>query len=143
VIVLDLECAKAHQFEGWFASSEVFDQQCSQGLVSCPICGEQQVLRRPSAPHVARKVTGLITQQEASAPVDAPAVLNQLLEALRKHAEAADDVGERFAEEARNIHQGKTEARNIRGQTSIGEALDLLDEGIRILPIPATKEDLH
>ena len=47
-----------------------------------------------------------------------------------------EDVGARFAEEARKIHYGEAEHRNIRGQASREETEALLDEGVEILPLP-------
>ena len=46
-----------------------------------------------------------------------------------------EDVGAQFAEEARRIHYGETEERAIRGQTSAEEAMELLEEGIGVLPL--------
>jgi hypothetical protein len=54
-----------------------------------------------------------------------------------KHVIAnTEDVGQNFAEEARKIHYGESEERNIRGQASVEETQDLLEEGIEVLPLP-------
>ena len=50
-----------------------------------------------------------------------------------------EDVGERFAEEARKIHYGESEDRGIRGQASPEETRELLEEGISVLPLPVPK----
>jgi hypothetical protein len=50
-----------------------------------------------------------------------------------------EDVGERFAEEARRIHYGEADERNIRGQASREETEALLDEGIAVMPLPLPK----
>ena len=47
-----------------------------------------------------------------------------------------EDVGQRFAEEARRIHYGETEQRGIRGQASATERAALAEEGIDVLPLP-------
>lgn len=141
MIVLDLECANAHQFEGWFASSEAFEQQSTNKMVCCPICGTLEVHRRPSAPHVARSTTNETPAEEA--PAQANGTLDKLIETLREQAATSEDVGERFPEEARKIHYGDAEDRAIRGHASVSEAMGLLDEGINILPVPPSKEDLH
>lgn len=145
VIVLNLECAHAHQFEGWFASSEAFGQQCAQGLVECPVCGSQEIHRRPSAPHVAR--SGGQPEVPSPPPPNQPApdparILARMIEALRQTPEM-EDVGKRFADEARKIHYGDAEQRPIRGQASVGESIELIEEGISVLPLPPAKEDLH
>ena len=47
-----------------------------------------------------------------------------------------EDVGERFAEEARRIHYGEEAARGIRGQATPQERAALHDEGIETMSIP-------
>lgn len=144
MIVLDMECEHAHQFEGWFASSEAFEAQREKGLVSCPVCGSQKILRRPSAPHVARGTPAPDRQADTARQEEKPVqILEKLLENLRQQADRMENVGTRFAEEARKIHYGDAQERPIKGQASIREAADLIEEGINILPLPQKKEDLH
>ena len=57
------------------------------------------------------------------------------LQVARELARAAEDVGDRFAEEARRIHHGDAEERAIRGQSSPEEVRELLDEGIPLMPL--------
>ena len=139
MIVLDLSCEHAHRFEAWFASSEAFETQLAAGLVSCPHCSSRQVRRLPSAPYV--------QTSSHSAPAlpkpDPQAIAARLVEALRAAASQSEDVGERFAEEARRIHHGDAEERAIRGKASSADMLELIDEGIPILPVPPDKDDLH
>ncbi|NMG46979.1 DUF1178 family protein [Azoarcus communis] len=147
MIVFDLHCHNTHRFEGWFASSAEFERQHALGLVSCPVCGSSEVRRLPSAPYVQ---TGSHTPapppETASSESAVPAVTSdqaaRLLAALRQLASTAEDVGERFPEEARKIHHGEIEARSIRGAASADELSELLEEGIMVLPIPPS-EDLH
>lgn len=138
MIVLDLSCEKGHRFEAWFASSDAFEQQCASGLVGCPHCGSHQVKRLPSAPYVQ-------TSSHARTPAapDPQAIAAKLIEALRAAAKQSEDVGERFVEEARRIHYGDAEERAIRGQARPGDMIELLEEGIPILPVPPDKDDLH
>jgi hypothetical protein len=139
LIVLNLECSQQHAFEGWFASSDAFEQQCADGLVTCPVCGDTQVRRTPSAPYV-----------RSSAPSPAPknpqagaARLAEFIEQLRHAASGAEDVGKAFADEARKIHYGDAPERSIRGQASREDVSELIDEGISVLPVPPAKDDLH
>ena len=143
--VLDLQCPASHVFEGWFASEDDFQGQLQRGLVECPVCGDTHITKKLSAPRL---------NLGASEPVAAPAadsakrdVTNTPHAALQaawmravRHAMAnTEDVGERFAEEARRIHYGETEERGIRGQASHEETLELLEEGIGVLPLPVPK----
>ena len=52
MIRYDLVCDNAHEFEGWFGSSEDFGRQQERGLVSCPSCGSPRVSKRLMAPSV-------------------------------------------------------------------------------------------
>lgn len=148
MIVFDLHCHNTHRFEGWFASSAEFERQHALGLVSCPVCGSNDVRRLPSAPYVQ---TGshepaplpASTSPGPSAPLPVSAdQAAQLIATLRQLASTAEDVGKRFPDEARKIHHGETEARSIRGAASADELSELLEEGIMVLPVPPS-EDLH
>ncbi|WP_018609623.1 DUF1178 family protein [Uliginosibacterium gangwonense] len=139
MIVVDLICSAEHRFEGWFASQEAFEHQNAAGMVSCPKCGATHIRRLPSAPHLARAIAPTPAPTPPAVPPEAVA---KLIEAIREHAANSEDVGSRFPEEARRIYYGDAEERAIRGQASPREALDLLEEGISVLPVPP-KEDLH
>jgi hypothetical protein len=127
MIVLNLVCGAGHGFEAWFASTDAYDQQAAAGLVSCPHCLNTAIVRLPSAPHVRRSESPM--QPEA-------AVKPGTIEELAKLASDAEDVGQRFPEEARRIHYDEAPARTIRGEASVAEALELLEEGIPVLPAP-------
>jgi hypothetical protein len=150
VIVFNLGCDKDHRFEGWFASAEAYESQRARGLVSCPVCGSAQVERLPSAPYVVTRPQGRVSEAPTAAPQPAapPAATTLTPEAatvmalLRRMARESEDVGERFPEEARKIHHGESEARNIRGQADRAELEELFEEGIMVLPVPADDE-LH
>lgn len=120
-----------HRFEGWFASTVAFDEQVARQQVSCPFCDSTEVARLPSGPYVVR--------QPSKAPAAAsPEVVAGLLKALIENSE---DVGQRFAEEARRIHREEVPPRQIRGTASVEDAAELLDEGISILPLPIPRKD--
>ncbi|GIX23810.1 MULTISPECIES: DUF1178 family protein [Caldimonas] len=132
--VFDLRCGHGHGFEGWFASEEDFQSQLARGLLSCPLCGDATVEKLPSAP---RLNLGAGSQPEASAPQEAMPTPEQLwLRAVRHVLEHTEDVGERFAEEARRIHYGEVPSRGIRGQTTQEDAQALREEGIEVLTLP-------
>jgi hypothetical protein len=131
VIVLNLICGSGHRFEAWFASAEAFDGQRAAGQVACPHCQATEVSRLPNAPHVRRA-----SPQEPQLP-SAPDAAALRAQTLARMADAAEDVGARFPEEARRIHYRETAERSIRGRASVADALELLDEGIPVLPLPS------
>ena len=134
--VLDLRCANGHGFEGWFGSEDDFLDQNGRGLVECPMCADRVVTRLPSAPRLnlsgAREPAAQPTKVEPAA-ADVQALWMQV---VRHAIENTDDVGERFAEEARRIHYGETEARGIRGVASTQEREALHEEGIEVMSLP-------
>jgi hypothetical protein len=141
--VLNLQCAHGHGFEGWFASEDEFQGQLAGGLVECPLCGTREVAKLPSAPRLnlgarPEKNAPAPERQEVASLPDA-SLQAAWLKMVRQVMAETEDVGERFAEEARRIHYGEIEERGIRGQASREETEALLDEGIGVLPLPIPK----
>ncbi len=137
--VLNLQCSHRHVFEGWFGSEDEFQAQLQQGLVDCPMCGDTQVAKLPSAPRLNLGAQpGPAARQEVVAMPEA-AMQKAWLKMVRHVMANTEDVGEKFAEEARRIHYGETEERGIRGQASPEETQALLEEGIGVLPLPIPK----
>jgi hypothetical protein len=144
--VFDLRCRHDHAFEGWFASDDDFQGQLARGLLRCPLCDDASVSKLPSAPRL--NLSGAkapAESQAASAPatpapaqaVTRPADLQVAwMQAVRQLVERTEDVGERFAEEARRIHYGEAEQRGIRGHATPEERQALRDEGIETVAIP-------
>lgn len=138
--VLNLQCSQGHGFEGWFASEDAFQDQLGRGLVECPLCADHQVAKLPSAPRLnlgAAEPKPPVKQEVVSTP---NAQLQAAwMEMVKQVLANTEDVGEKFAEEARKIHYGETEERNIRGQASREETESLLEEGIAVMPLPIPK----
>lgn len=139
--VFNLQCSDLHRFEGWFASEEDYASQVERGLLECPLCADKTIHKLPSAPRI-----NLGASEAPAAPVADPQALvagdaAQALQAAylqmaRRIVDQTEDVGERFAEEARKIHYGETEERGIRGQASREETEALMEEGIAVMPLP-------
>lgn len=129
--VLNLRCANGHGFEGWFASDDEFMAQNGRGLVECPLCGDKVIGRMPSAPRL-----NLSGAREPVAKPQAADLQAAWLETVRRVVANTEDVGERFAEEARRIHYGEEPSRGIRGQVTPQEREALREEGIETMSIP-------
>jgi hypothetical protein len=146
-----LNCSAGHAFDAWFASSASYDEQCEAEAVRCPHCGSADVSKAPMAPAVLRVRSRRDKRREAPEAAakltskDSGAANSQtyaFLKGLREHLKAnADDVGDRFAEEARKIHDGEAEERSIYGEASADEAKSLYEDGIPVLPLPKLPED--
>ena len=140
--VFNLQCSAHHLFEGWFASDEDYASQVERGLLECPLCADKTVRKLPSAPRlnfgaVEAPQAGASTEKQAVVASDpAQALQAAYLQLARRIVSETEDVGERFAEEARKIHYGETEERGIRGQASREETEALMEEGITVMPLP-------
>ena len=156
--VLNLQCAHQHDFEGWFASEDDFQGQLSRGLVECPLCGDRQITKQLSAPRLnlsaprgdreSPKSATSSTEGKPAETVFATApgsggsdltpqqVQAAWLQVVHQVMANTEDVGGRFAEEARKIHYGEAQDRGIRGQATREETRELLEEGVSVMPLP-------
>jgi hypothetical protein len=158
--VLDLQCPQGHSFEGWFGSQDDYDAQRARGLVTCPFCNDSEITKMLSAPRLnfghgiepvqpqAENSTQTAVTESAKpvsaelaipVPPDAQTLKHMqaaMLQMVRHVMANTEDVGPQFAEEARKIHYGEREERNIRGQATREETEALIEEGIDVMPLP-------
>lgn len=155
--VLNLRCAHGHGFEGWFGSDADYAAQRERGLIECPLCGDSGVQRMPTAARLSLSRAALGSREMRADGAEPPAekkpaatevvcstpeqrsVEALWLSAVRHVMKNTEDVGERFADEARRIHYGETPHRGIRGQASADETAALRDEGIEVHALPVPK----
>ena len=142
MILYDVCCGQDHVFEAWFLSSDAFDAQAKAGDIACPLCGDSAVERAPMAPNV---FTGSGSREgghdagdgghdpRKDATVEATQMLTNVRDLVENHC---DDVGSKFAEEARKMHYGEKERRSIYGEATMEEAIELNDEGIEFGELP-------
>ena len=151
-----LRCDHGHAFESWFQSSTAYEAQEKRKLVSCPVCGSAKVERAIMAPQIVSKkgresavpAPAAAAATEVAAPAATPLLMAQerelraKLKELREHiVKNADNVGERFPNEARKMHYGDIEHRPIYGEASPDEARALIDEGVEVTPLPVLPGD--
>ena len=148
MVVYNLRCKKNHSFEGWFQSFEDFQKQSQKKLVTCPTCGSTKVEKLPHACAVHVKKEQAPAQPPAKKAKQPPAVEMspaEFKEALiRVHhyvKENFEDVGPRFAEEAKQIHKGAAEERPIHGTATVAEVKELVEEGVPCIPLPKPELD--
>jgi hypothetical protein len=139
MIVFDLICAHDHEFEGWFKDASDFVSQQNSGLLTCPACGTDNVVKVPSASHISLGKQEKQLSELANIQHDAAKLVNKITEYVSKNFE---NVGGDFAEVSRKMHYGIENERNIYGTATHDEALELHEEGIDIIPLPTgTKKD--
>ena len=133
MIVFNLKCRRDHLFEAWFRDNVTFDEQVAAGVVGCPVCGSRKIEKALMAPHVAKGGRAEEAARETAKVAQAKKALTEL---RRQVEENCDYVGPTFAEEARKIHYGESDERNIYGETSNEEAKALDEEGVKVQRIP-------
>ena len=154
MIRYSLQCERGHAFESWFQSSSAYESQEKRKLVTCPACGSAKVERAIMAPQIVSKkgresaAPAPAAASEVTAPASTPLLMAQerelraKLKELRDHiVKNADNVGERFPNEARKMHYGDIEHRPIYGEASPDEARSLIEEGVEVSPLPVLPDD--
>lgn len=159
-----LRCDKGHDFESWFKSSAAYDSQRKRKLVTCPTCDSAAVEKAIMAPRVIGKSRSKTPQStlpaavaEGTSPPSSPEVsssdsvalvspqereLRAKLKELRDLiVSKAENVGDKFPDEARRMHYGDIEHRPIYGEASVDEARSLIEEGVEVAPLPIVPDD--
>jgi|SRR5579875_631779 hypothetical protein len=160
MIKFALRCAHGHEFESWFQSGEAFETQSKSGRILCPLCQAKDVTKAIMSPAIASRSgteeTKPVAQGQVPSNSQAPSNSNvalldprdiearAMLNAFRRYIlKETEDVGTRFAEEARKIHDGLVQERPIHGQANVEEARALIEEGIAVLPIPPSPDEFN
>ncbi|PTW95428.1 DUF1178 domain-containing protein [Achromobacter mucicolens] len=144
--VFDLECDHRHIFEGWFGSHEDYDAQQARGLVTCPVCGSATITKRLSAPrlnvaHLHAPAAQPLVPPGASDAEKMAALQAAVMRQVRALVRSTENVGPRFAEEARRIHEGDADDRPIRGTATVEEREALAEDGIEVMAVPDFLDD--
>jgi hypothetical protein len=128
-----LACEHDHEFEGWFGSSDDYDDQQARGLMECPACASRAVRKQIMAP----AVSGTKKRGEPAGDQAARAMMMEAMGRVRAHVEDTFDyMGDRFADEARAIHEGRSEERGIYGEATPKEVRALVEDGVPVAPLP-------
>jgi hypothetical protein len=133
MIVFTLACGADHRFEAWFKDSAAYETQATTGAIACPFCNDTAIRKAPMAPNLATSGGDKSNSSEQRAEE----VAREILSEIREQVEAnCDNVGDRFAEEARRIHYGETKQRGIYGEATSDESRELAEEGVEFHKLP-------
>ncbi len=128
-----LACEHEPEFEGWFAASADFDEQVARGLLACPVCASKAVRKQIMSP----SVSGTKKRGETGEG-NGRRMMMEAMAQVRRHVEDSFDyVGDSFAREARDIHEGRSEERGIYGEATPKEVKALVEDGVPVAPLPA------
>lgn len=142
MIRFTLKCENDHSFESWFQSGDAFEKLCAGGHVTCPKCGASDVSKELMAPKVRSSRKAVVqAPQDDEAPQPMAATpdteVSEALQKLKAHVEKNSDyVGDKFASEARAMHEGDAPQRAIHGEAKPEEAKKLIEDGVPALPLP-------
>jgi len=137
MIKYNLKCENNHNFDAWFSDSSNFEEQNKNNLIFCPKCNSTKIEKNIMAPNIGSK------KQSYTNALKTEKNYEKIIKNVRKHVEKNFDyVGDKFADEARAIHYGEKEEREIYGETSVEEAVDLIEEGVNVSPIPGVNPKL-
>lgn len=134
MIKYNLICHRNHEFEAWFSKGADFDNQAGLGQILCAYCDSTKIEKAIMAPAVSTSRAKEASREKAAAGLKA---MGEIASKIREDiAQNCDDVGDKFADEARAIHYGEKPARGIYGAASPKDAAALADEGVAIAPLP-------
>ncbi|MEJ6789726.1 DUF1178 family protein [Brevundimonas sp. BR2-1] len=133
-----LQCEHDHGFEAWFSASADYDDQVARGLIECPHCGSRGISKQIMSPAVAGTKKAVFQSEAARMQT----LMMQAAREVRSHVEANFDyVGDAFAREARDIHEGRSERREIYGEATPAEVKKLKEDGVPCAPLPPLPPD--
>ena len=133
-----LKCPNDHSFESWFQSAEAYETLRAGGMISCPSCQDTRIEKSLMSPQV-RPGRQKADKNTPKQPVtnSANPDLAEAIKAIREHVETHSHyVGDKFATEARAMHDGEIPHRSIYGEVRPDEARKLLEDGVPALPLP-------
>jgi hypothetical protein len=147
-------CSEQNEFDGWFQSIEAFENQMQSGLINCPICGDDNIIKLLATPNVRKskpKFSKNIEFQNASGVSNSEKSylgnekiknITTMLRTIKKKIQKDSMfVGDQFVSKARSMKEGKIKERPIHGHGTKKEVQELRDEGIDVVNIPWIPDD--
>ena len=131
MIKYNLVCKCGKTFESWFSSSSEFDSLLKKKIIKCIYCESSSVKKTVMAPRLTRKSNQKLEKSKLQKNIK-----KQLVDFKKYIEKNCEDVGERFPQEARNIHYDKKTSKGIYGKATPEETSELIEEGIDIYSLP-------
>ena len=146
-------CSGENEFDGWFKSIEVYENQKKQGLINCPICGSDKVLKSLATPNFKSSKIKNSEDIRDKINTNAPTVDNLLvnknsknistiLRTIKKEIEKNSTfVGDKFVSQVKSMRDGKIKEKPIHGHGTNKEIQELRNEGIDVVNVPWISDD--
>ena len=146
-------CLEEKEFDGWFQNIEAYEKQKLHGLISCPICGSDDVIKSLTTPSL--KKTKKINQENETNKINKKSKVNDnivvnenlknistILRTIKKEIQKNSTfVGDQFVSKVRSMKQGKIREKPIYGHGTNKEIQELRDEGIDVVNVPWISDD--
>ena len=146
-------CSEETEFDGWFQNIQAFEKQKTEGLINCPICGGDKIVKSLTTPSLKTNKSKLMEDDKPKInkikTEDSHIFLNEnsnnvstILRSIKKEIEKNSTfVGNEFVCQARSMKEGKIKEKPIHGYGTNKEIQELRDEGIDVINIPWVSED--
>ncbi len=145
-------CSEESEFDGWFKSIEAYETQKHKGLINCPICGSEKVIKSLTTPSLKtnknqipedqNKTYKSSTSKRNFLDIENIDNISTLLRTLKKEVQKNSSfVGNKFVSQVRSMKEGKIKEKPIHGHGTNKEIQELRDEGIDVLNIPWISDD--
>ena len=146
-------CLDEEEFDGWFQNIEAYEKQKLHSLISCPICGSDDVIKSLTTPSL--KKTKKMNQENETNKINKTSkvsdnvVVNEnlkdistILRTIKKEIQKSSTfVGDQFVSKVRSMKEGKIREKPIYGHGTNKEIQELRDEGIDIVNVPWISDD--
>ena len=145
-------CSGENDFDGWFKNIEAYENQKQQGLINCPICGSENVVKSLTTPSLKTNKRQTSEDQNETYKTSTSSRnflttenldnISTLLRTLKKEVQKNSSfVGNEFVSQVRSMRDGEIQEKPIHGHGTNKEIQELRDEGIDILNIPWICDD--
>ena len=144
MVIYDLTCDNDHSFEGWFSGPENYQEQLSRNEIACPVCNSTAITKLPHtcAVHMKKEEAQAPAAQRPKPETPTPEQFREALIRVHHYVQNNfEDVGPRFAREARRIHEGEVGERPIHGTATPAERESLDEDGIPYMTLPKPELD--
>ena len=140
-------CADQNNFDGWFQNIEAFEKQMDLGLISCPICGGENILKSLTTPSLNKIQNSNKSNSKEKIEQNTfgneklkniTTIIRSIKNEIKKHSTF---VGDDFVNQARSMKKGEIIEKSIYGHGTKEEIEQLKDEGIDVINIPWVPED--
>ena len=147
-------CCEKNEFDGWFQNIEAFEKQMFSGLINCPVCGSDNIIKLLTTPNLIKEKSQkskniklennkrFLGSEKSYLGNEKIKNITTMLRTIKKEIQKNSTfVGDKFVSKARSMKEGKIKEKPIHGHGSKKEIQELRDEGIDVVNIPWIPDD--